>query len=76
MLFSRGGESQHHTGLGFGPASYLVTASDTHPVTLGNHIFKFADDTYCFSGWKHWIYCGLKAPVGLISAMTELLSAK
>ena len=33
-------------GSGLGPASYLVTASDLHPVTDGNCIFKYADDTY------------------------------
>jgi len=33
-------------GSGLGPASYLVTASDLHPVTGGNWIFKYADDTY------------------------------
>ena len=29
-----------------GPASYVVTASDLHPVTPGNSEVKFADDTY------------------------------
>jgi len=33
-------------GSGLGPASYLVTAADLQPVTAGNHIFKYADDTY------------------------------
>jgi len=33
-------------GSGLGPASYLVTAADLHPITAGNYIFKFADDTY------------------------------
>ena len=28
-----------------GPASYVVTASDLRPVTPGNHILKYADDT-------------------------------
>jgi len=32
-------------GSGLGPASYLVTAADLHPITAGNYIFKFADDT-------------------------------
>ena len=29
-----------------GPASYVVTASDLHPVTQGNSTAKYADDTY------------------------------
>jgi hypothetical protein len=29
-----------------GPASYVVTASDLHPVTAGNSMHKYADDTY------------------------------
>ena len=29
-----------------GPASYVVTASDLHPVTPDNSMVKFADDTY------------------------------
>jgi len=29
-----------------GPASYVVTASDLHPVTPGNIMVKYADDTY------------------------------
>ena len=29
-----------------GPASYLVTAADLHPVIPGNLIFKFVDDKY------------------------------
>jgi len=33
-------------GSGLGPASFIVTAADLHPSTPGNHIFKFADDTY------------------------------
>jgi len=33
-------------GSGLGPASFIVTAADPYPTTLGNHIFKFADDTY------------------------------
>ena len=33
-------------GSGLGPASYVVTASDLHPVTPGNSAVKFADDTY------------------------------
>ena len=32
-------------GSGLGPASYSVGASDLHPVTEGNEIIKFADDT-------------------------------
>ena len=31
---------------GLGPASYIVTAADLHPVHACNRIFKFADDTY------------------------------
>jgi hypothetical protein len=31
---------------GIGPASYVVTASDLHPVTTGNSMHKYADDTY------------------------------
>ena len=31
---------------GLGPASYIITAADLHPVTNGNRIVKFADDTY------------------------------
>ena len=33
-------------GSGLGPASYVVTAADPHPCTIGNRIFKCADDTY------------------------------
>jgi len=33
-------------GSGLGPASYVVTASDLHPVTPGNSAVKFADDMY------------------------------
>ena len=33
-------------GSALGPASYIVTAADLHPVFGGNRIFKFADDTY------------------------------
>jgi hypothetical protein len=33
-------------GSGVGPASYVVTASDLHPITPGNSMVKFADDTY------------------------------
>ena len=33
-------------GSGLGPVSYLVTAADLHPMTAGNRIFKYADDTY------------------------------
>jgi len=37
---------QHHSRLSDGPASYVVTAADLHPVHHCNRIFKFADDTY------------------------------
>jgi len=33
-------------GSAIGPASYVVTAADLHPIHKGNCIFKFADDTY------------------------------
>jgi len=33
-------------GSGLGPASYIVTAADLHPVMNGNRIVKFSDDTY------------------------------
>ena len=33
-------------GSGIGSASYVVTASDLHPVTPGNSMDKYADDTY------------------------------
>ena len=33
-------------GSAIGPASYVVVASDLRPVTEGNQLFKFADDTY------------------------------
>jgi hypothetical protein len=33
-------------GSGIGPASYVVTASDLHPVTPSNSMDKYADDTY------------------------------
>ena len=33
-------------GSAIGPASYVVTASDLHPVSPGNSIDKYADDTY------------------------------
>ena len=33
-------------GPGLDPASYVVTASDLHPVTPDNSMVKFADDTY------------------------------
>ena len=31
---------------GIGPVSYVVTASDLHPVNSGNLMSKYADDTY------------------------------
>jgi len=33
-------------GSGLGPASYIITAADLHPVTSGNRMVKFTDDTY------------------------------
>ena len=33
-------------GSAIGPASFIVTASDLHPIHERNRIFKFADDTY------------------------------
>ena len=33
-------------GSGIGPASYVVNAADLQPVTAGNKMDKFADDTY------------------------------
>jgi len=33
-------------GSGVGPVSYVVTASDLHPVNSGNLMTKYADDTY------------------------------
>ena len=33
-------------GSGVGPVSYVVTASDLHPVNSGNLVTKYADDTY------------------------------
>ena len=33
-------------GSAIGPAAYVVTASDLHPVTPGNSMHKYADDTY------------------------------
>jgi len=33
-------------GSGLGPASYIITAADLHPVTSDNKIVKFADDMY------------------------------
>jgi hypothetical protein len=33
-------------GSGVGPASYVVTAADLQPVTPGNSMTKYADDTY------------------------------
>jgi len=33
-------------GFGVGPSSYIITAGDLHPITPGNRLFKFADDTY------------------------------
>jgi len=33
-------------GSDLGPASYIITAADLHPVTDGNRIVKFVDDTY------------------------------
>ena len=33
-------------GSGLGPALYTVTTADLHPVTPGNRLFKYADDTY------------------------------
>jgi len=36
-----------------GPASYVVTAADLHPVHERNRIFKFADDTYGRAGYRH-----------------------
>jgi len=31
---------------GIGPVSYVITASDLHPVNSGNLMSKYADDTY------------------------------
>jgi Reverse transcriptase (RNA-dependent DNA polymerase) len=33
-------------GSAIGPASFLVCASDLHPIHTGNHINKYADDVY------------------------------
>ena len=33
-------------GSGIGPASYVVNAGDLNTVSTGNHLVKFADDTY------------------------------
>jgi hypothetical protein len=33
-------------GSAIGPAAYVVTASDLHPLTPGNSMHKYADDTY------------------------------
>ena len=33
-------------GSGFGPALFSIVDSDLHPITLGNRLFKFADDCY------------------------------
>jgi len=33
-------------GSGIGPATYILNAADFHPVTPGNQLVKFADDTY------------------------------
>jgi len=33
-------------GSGLRPVSYIVTASDLHPVNSGNLMSKYADDTY------------------------------
>ena len=33
-------------GSAAGPASFVVTGSDLHPLTAGNLMVKFADDTY------------------------------
>jgi len=33
-------------GSAVGPASYVVTAADLHPITPGNEMCKYADDTY------------------------------
>ena len=33
-------------GSAIGPASYVITASDLHPVTPGNSMHKYADDSY------------------------------
>ena len=33
-------------GSGIGPTSYVVNAGDLGPMTTGNHLVKFADDTY------------------------------
>ena len=35
-----------NTGLGIGPASYVVNASDLHAITNGNELCKYADDTF------------------------------
>jgi len=33
-------------GLAIRPASFVVTASDLHPITFGNHMDEYAEDTY------------------------------
>ena len=33
-------------GSGLGPVSYILTASDLHPMHPSNILFKYADDTF------------------------------
>ena len=35
-------------GSSLGPASFIVTAADLHPLQPGNVIIKFADDTWSY----------------------------
>ena len=37
-------------GSGIGPSSYIVNASDLHPIHLANKMGKYADDTYLLIG--------------------------
>ena len=45
-------------GSALGPASYIVNASDLHPVQDRNRIFKFADDTYLIVPGVNTDTCG------------------
>ena len=40
-------------GSGFGPSSYVVVASDLHPLQPVNILLKYADDTYLLVGARY-----------------------
>lgn len=44
-------------GSAIGPAAYVVTAADLHPINPDNSMFKFADDTYLVVPASNYLSC-------------------